>query len=279
VPAELMDGTAVAQQVLQRTAARVAEFERQHGRAPALATVLVGDDPASHTYVRMKVNRCHRVGIRSVRHDLPSSTSTAHAEELVARLSTDPAIDGILVQHPMPGHIDERRVFDAIAAGKDVDGVTSTSFAAVAFGEPGFASCTPAGIMALLDGYQVPIAGQHAVVVGRSAILGKPVAMLLLGRDATVTICHSRTQDLEQLVATGDIVVAAVGRPELIQGAWIKPGAVVVDAGYNDGNLGDVDQEAAAHRARFITPVPGGVGPMTIAMLLSQTVDAAERSR
>jgi methylenetetrahydrofolate dehydrogenase (NADP+)/methenyltetrahydrofolate cyclohydrolase len=278
MPAELMNGSAVAQQILHTTATRAAAFERQHGRSPALATVLVGDDPASHTYVRMKVDRCRKVGIRSVRHDLVESTSTAKAEELVARLSADPAVDGILVQHPMPSHIDERRVFDAIAPGKDVDGVTSASFAAMSIGEPGFASCTPAGIIALLDAYQVRIAGQHAVVVGRSAILGKPVAMLLLGRDATVTICHSRTQDLSALVATADIVVAAVGRPELIRGGWIKPDAVVIDAGYNAGNLGDVDHEGAARRARLLTPVPGGVGPMTIAMLLSQTVDAAERS-
>ena len=278
MPAELMNGSAVAQQILHTTSTRAAAFERQHGRSPALATVLVGDDPASHTYVRMKVDRCRKVGIRSVRHDLVESTSTAKAEELVARLSADPAVDGILVQHPMPSHIDERRVFDAIAPGKDVDGVTSASFAAMSFGEPGFASCTPAGIIALLDAYQVRIAGQHAVVVGRSAILGKPVAMLLLGRDATVTICHSRTQDLSALVATADIVVAAVGRPELIRGGWIKPDAVVIDAGYNAGNLGDVDHEGAARRARLLTPVPGGVGPMTIAMLLSQTVDAAERS-
>lgn len=276
--AETMDGTTVAEQVLQRTAVRATEFEAKHGRAPALATVLVGDDPASHTYVKMKVNRCRRVGIRSERHDLPASTTTDEVAELVARLSADPAVDGILVQHPMSAHIDERRVFDAIAPGKDVDGVTSASFAAMAFGEPGFASCTPAGIMALLDTYRVPISGQHAVVVGRSAILGKPVAMLLLGRDATVTICHSRTEGLERLVAAADIVVAAVGRPELIRGSWIKPGSVVVDAGYNAGNLGDVDQKGAAARARLLTPVPGGVGPMTIAMLLSQTIDAAERS-
>lgn len=278
MPAELMNGSAVAQQILHTTATRAAAFERQHGRSPALATVLVGDDPASHTYVRMKVDRCRKVGIRSVRHDLVVSTSTAQAEEFVARLSADPAVDGILVQHPMPSHIDERRVFDAIAPGKDVDGVTSASFAAMSLGEPGFASCTPAGIIALLDAYQVRIEGQHAVVVGRSAILGKPVAMLLLGRDATVTICHSRTQDLSALVATADIVVAAVGRPELIRGGWIKPDAVVIDAGYNTGNLGDVDHEGAARRARLLTPVPGGVGPMTIAMLLSQTADAAERS-
>lgn len=277
--AELMDGTAVSRQILQRTAERAAEVERRSGRAPVLATVLIGDDPASHTYVRMKVNRSRAAGIGSVRHDLPDATTTAEAVALVTRLSEDPTVDGILVQHPMPGHVDERQVFDAISPAKDVDGVTGASFAAMAMAEPGFASCTPAGIMALLDAYEVPIEGSHAVVVGRSAILGKPVAMLLLGRNATVTICHSRTRDLASIVATGDIVVAAVGRPELIQGSWIKPGAVVLDAGYNAGNVGDVAQRAAAERARLITPVPGGVGPMTIALLLSQTVDAAERRR
>lgn len=275
--AELMDGTAVARQILQQTAERAAEVEQRSGRAPSLATVLIGADPASHTYVKMKVNRSRAAGIRSIRHDLPHETTTPAAVELVTALSDDPAVDGILVQHPMPDHIDERQVFDAISPFKDVDGVTGASFAAMAMSEPGFASCTPAGIMALLDAYHVPVEGSHAVVIGRSAILGKPVAMLLLGRNATVTICHSRTRNLQQIVETGDIVVAAVGRPELIRGKWIKPGAVVMDAGYNAGNVGDVEQSAAAERARLITPVPGGVGPMTIAMLLAQTVDAAER--
>lgn len=277
--AQLMDGTTVARQILQQTAERAAEVKRLSGRPPALATVLIGEDPASHTYVKMKVTRSRAAGIGSIRHDLPHATTTAAAVELVTALSDDPAVDGILVQHPMPSHIDERRVFEAIAPSKDVDGVTGASFAAMAMNEPGFASCTPAGIMALLDAYQVPVQGSHAVVIGRSAILGKPVAMLLLGRNATVTICHSHTRDLQQIVESGDIVVAAVGRPELIRGDWIKPGAVVMDAGYNAGNVGDVEQSAAAERARLITPVPGGVGPMTIAMLLSQTVDAAQRRR
>jgi methylenetetrahydrofolate dehydrogenase (NADP+)/methenyltetrahydrofolate cyclohydrolase len=179
----------------------------------------------------------------------------------------------------VPPHVDERAVFEAIAPGKDVDGVTTASFAAMAFGEAGFASCTPGGIMRLLDAYDVEPAGQHAVVVGRSPILGKPAGMLLLGRDATVTYCHSKTADLPGIIAQADIVVAAVGRPELIRGEWIKPGAVVVDAGYNPGNVGDVEYAAAAERARLITPVPGGVGPMTIAVLLAQTVDAAEATR
>jgi methylenetetrahydrofolate dehydrogenase (NADP+)/methenyltetrahydrofolate cyclohydrolase len=239
--------------------------------------VLVGEDPASHAYVRTKVNRCAAVGIESRRLDLAASTTT---EELVAQLrglSADATVDGILLQHPAPAHVDERVAFEAIAAGKDVDGVTGASFAAMAFGRPGFASCTPAGIMRLLDAYDVPLRGCRVVVVGRSAILGKPVGMLLLARDATVTYCHSRTVDLAAHVAEADVVVAAVGVPELIRGEWIKPGSVVVDAGYNPGNVGDVDIRAAAARASLITPVPGGVGPMTIAVLLAQTVDAAER--
>lgn len=195
-------------------------------------------------------------------------------EDLVA----DDDVDGILVQHPMPGHIDERAVFEAISRRKDVDGVTARSFSdmAAADGE-GFAACTPAGIVALLDAYRVPIAGRHVVVIGRSPILGKPAAMMLLGRDAMVTICHSKTRGLAQFVSEADIVVAAVGRAELIRGEWIKPGAVVIDAGYNEGNVGDVAFPVAAERASLITPVPGGVGPMTIAMLLAQTVTAAER--
>ena len=274
--ATVMDGTAVARRLLDDTARRSAAFEAAAHRKPCLATVLVGDDPASHTYVRMKVNRCRSAGIDWQRHDLPADTASADVVQLVENLSKDPAVDGILVQHPVPPHVDERAVFEAIAPGKDVDGVTTASFAAMAFGEPGFASCTPGGIMRLLDAYDVDPAGQHAVVVGRSPILGKPAGMLLLGRDATVTYCHSRTADLHGVVARADILVAAVGRPELIRGEWIKPGAVVVDAGYNPGNVGDVEYAGTAERARLITPVPGGVGPMTIAMLLRNTMTAAK---
>ena len=194
---------------------------------------------------------------------------------MISAQSADPEVHGILLQHPVPPQIDERAAFEAIAPGKDVDGVTMHSFAAMAFGYPGFASCTPAGIMRLLDAYGVDPVGKHAVVVGRSPILGKPVGMLLLGRNATVTYCHSRTRDLPRIVRAADIVVAAVGRPEFVQGEWIKPGAVVVDAGYNPGNVGDVAFAEAVDRASLLTPVPGGVGPMTIAMLLEQTVDAA----
>jgi methylenetetrahydrofolate dehydrogenase (NADP+)/methenyltetrahydrofolate cyclohydrolase len=271
-----MDGSQLALEVQARTAERAAAFEAATGSQPCLATVLVGDDPASATYVRMKANRSRKVGIESRQHALPASSTTDEVVALVAGLSADPTVHGILVQHPAPAHVDERAVFEAIAPGKDVDGVTLHSFGAMALGEPGFESCTPGGIMRLLDAYDVDLVGRHAVVVGRSPILGKPVGMLLLGRHATVTYCHSRTKDLPSMVAEADVVVAAVGRPELIQGGWIKPGAVVIDAGYNPGNVGDVAFAEAAARASLITPVPGGVGPMTIAVLLAQTVDAAE---
>ncbi|MFD7654161.1 bifunctional 5,10-methylenetetrahydrofolate dehydrogenase/5,10-methenyltetrahydrofolate cyclohydrolase [Actinosynnema sp. NPDC059797] len=273
--ARILDGTSVAASLLAGTAGRVADFTARVGRAPLLATVLVGDDPASHTYVRMKRSRCARVGIGSRSVELPAGTTTGELVDVLHGLSGDPGVDGILLQHPVPGHVDERAAFEAIAPHKDVDGVTTRSFAAMAFGLPGFTSCTPGGILRLLDAYDVPLAGRRAVVVGRSPILGKPVGMLLLARDATVTYCHSKTTDLAEAVREADVVVAAVGRPELVRGEWVKPGAVVVDAGYNPGNVGDVEHATARERAGFITPVPGGVGPMTIAVLLEQTARAA----
>ncbi|MET0694569.1 MAG: tetrahydrofolate dehydrogenase/cyclohydrolase catalytic domain-containing protein [Propionibacteriaceae bacterium] len=274
--AGLMDGREVADQLNQTTATRATAFLAAYGRQPCLATVLVGNDPASHTYVKMKVNRCRTVGIESRRVELDEGTTTAELVAALTELSADPGVDGILLQHPVPSQVDERAAFEAIAPSKDVDGVTRTSFAQMAFDEPGFHSCTPGGILRLLDAYEIPLEGRHAVVVGRSPILGKPVGMLLLGRNATVTYCHSRTVDLADQVSRADVLVAAVGRPQLIRGDWIKPGAVVVDAGYNPGNVGDVDQSGAAERAAWLTPVPGGVGPMTIAVLLEQTLDAAE---
>lgn len=272
--ARILDGRSVAAAMLDRVGREVEEFVIEHRRAPVLATVLVGDDPASHTYVRMKASRCAKVGMRSQRIELDASISTGELVVRIGQLSADPSVDGILLQHPVPAHINERAAFEAIAPSKDVDGVTRTSFVTMAFDEGGFSSATPGGIMALLDAYDIPLAGKHAVVVGRSPILGKPAGMLLLARDATVTYCHSRTADLASHVAEADVVIAAVGRPGLIHGEWIKPGAVVVDAGYAD-NTGDVDYPAAAERASFITPVPGGVGPMTIATLLAQTIKAA----
>ncbi|MEV7140458.1 bifunctional 5,10-methylenetetrahydrofolate dehydrogenase/5,10-methenyltetrahydrofolate cyclohydrolase [Streptomyces tauricus] len=277
--ATLMDGTGLARRIVDETAKRAADLTGRTGVTPCLATVLVGEDPASVTYVRMKQNRSRKAGIASRHVPLPAAATTAELIGTLTELSADPAVHGILLQHPMGQHIDERAAFEAIAPEKDVDGVTLASFSAMSFGLPGFSSCTPGGIIRLLDEYDVDPAGKRAVVVGRSAILGKPVGMLLLGRDATVTYCHSRTPaaDLSSVVREADIVVAAVGRPRLIRGEDIKPGAVVVDAGYNAGNVGDIDFDSARERASLITPVPGGVGPMTIATLLSQTVEAAVR--
>ncbi|MBQ1088944.1 bifunctional 5,10-methylenetetrahydrofolate dehydrogenase/5,10-methenyltetrahydrofolate cyclohydrolase [Streptomyces sp. B93] len=273
--AQLMDGTSLARRIVEQAADRAAVISRRTGTSPCLATVLVGEDPASVTYVRMKRSRCAKAGIRSRHIALPATTTTTELVDTLTDLSADPDVHGILLQHPCGPGIDERAAFEAIAPEKDVDGVTMRSFAAMGFGLPGFTSCTPGGIMRLLREYDVQLPGRHAVVVGRSPILGKPVGMLLLAEDATVTYCHSRTADLSSIVREADVVVAAVGRPRLIRGADIKPGAVVIDAGYNPGNIGDVDFGTAVTRAGLITPVPGGVGPMTIAVLLAQTVDAA----
>lgn len=274
--ATILDGRALSKELFTKTAEEVARFVEQYSRVPELATVLVGDDPASHTYVRMKGNRCAEVGMQSRKVQFDASITTEDLIDELRILSASPAVDGILLQHPVPDHIDERAAFEAIDPNKDVDGVTRTSFATMAFGEEGFLSATPGGIMALLDHYAVPLAGKHAVVVGRSAILGRPVGMLLLNRDATVTYCHSRTVDLADHIRAADVVVAAAGRPGLIKGEWIKPGAAVVDAGYAD-NVGDVEFDSAADRAGYVTPVPGGVGPMTIATLIAQTLAAAYR--
>jgi methylenetetrahydrofolate dehydrogenase (NADP+) / methenyltetrahydrofolate cyclohydrolase len=277
--AALMDGTTLARSIVEATAVRAARFAELTGRPPCLATVLVGDDPASATYVKMKQNRSRKAGIASRHVTLPDTATTDEVLATITALSDDPGVDGILLQHPVPPQVDERAAFEAIAPGKDVDGVTMQSFAAMSLGGigegAGFASCTPGGIMRLLAAYDVPIAGAHAVVIGRSPILGKPVSMLLQRADATVTMCHSKTRDLAGLVRQADIVVAAVGRPNFVQGDWIRPGAVVIDAGYNPGNIGDVDYDTALPVAGMITPVPGGVGPMTIAILLEQTVQAA----
>ncbi|WP_317985694.1 bifunctional 5,10-methylenetetrahydrofolate dehydrogenase/5,10-methenyltetrahydrofolate cyclohydrolase [Streptomyces sp. 5-10] len=275
--AQLMDGAGLARRIVAEAAGHASEITRRTGVTPCLATVLVGEDPASATYVRMKRARCAKAGIASRFVGLPAATTTAELVDTLGSLSQDPDVHGILLQHPVGAHIDERAAFEAIAPEKDVDGVTMNSFGAMSFGLPGFTSCTPGGIMRLLDEYRVELAGRHAVVVGRSPILGKPVGMLLLDRDATVTYCHSRTADLGAVLREADVVVAAVGRPRLIRGEDIKPGAVVIDAGYNPGNVGDVDFDSACERARLITPVPGGVGPMTIAVLLAQTVDAARQ--
>ena len=276
--ARLMSGTQLAKDILAAAGERAAAVRSTLGRAPCLATVLVGADPASVTYVKMKHNRSRAAGVDTRDVQLDAGTKTEVLVDLIAGLSADPSVDGILLQHPVPAGIDERAAFEAIAPTKDVDGVTMHSFAAMAFAEPGFVSCTPGGILRLLDAYDVEILGSHAVVVGRSPILGKPVGMLLLARHATVTYCHSRTRYLDEIVRSADIVVAAVGKANFVRGDWIKPGAVVVDAGYNEGNVGDVAFDEAVEKASLITPVPGGVGPMTVACLMYNTLQEARRA-
>jgi len=273
----LLDGKALSLKMEAELAERVAHIKAKSGRTPILATILVGDDPASATYVTMKGKACQRVGMDSIRLELPSVTTTEQLLAEIHTLNANPDVHGILLQHPVPHQIDERACFDAIALEKDVDGVTCLGFGRMAMGERAYGSATPAGIMTLLKHYQVPLAGQHAVVVGRSAILGKPMAMMLLSADCTVTICHSKTQNLATLIAQADIVVGAVGRPEFIKAAWIKDGAVVVDAGYHPGGVGDIELKPLVDRVAAWTPVPGGVGPMTIATLIEQSVQAAER--
>lgn len=270
----ILDGNEVATAIKEKVTEQVRRLSAT-GVVPCLATILVGEDPASATYVRMKANACARMGIRSLRIELPADTTTERLIEVIRGLNEDPEVHGILLQHPVPHAIDERSAFDAIAIEKDVDGVTTTGFAQNAFGFAKFPSCTPAAILSILDHYRIPVAGKHAVVIGRSPILGKPVSAMLLNKDATVTTCHSKTIGLDRFVRTADIVVAAVGKPSFVQGEWIKPGAVVLDAGYNPGNIGDVDYEACLGLASAITPVPAGVGPVTIATLLKHTVEAA----
>ncbi len=276
--AQIMDGSALARRVLQSTSLRAAAVSARIGRRPCLAAVLVGDDPSSVTYVRMKEKRCESVGVDSRITRLAQSAATSEVVASIRHLSGDGNVDGILLQHPVPDQVDERAAFEAIVPEKDVDGVTMHSFAAMSFGLPGFSSYTPAGIVRLLDEYGVDPCGRQAVVIGRSPILGKPIGMLLLARNATVTYCHSRTHDLAGIVNSADIVIAAVGKAGFVRGKWLKKGAVVIDAGYSSGNAGDVDFDEASKVAALITPVPGGVGPMTIAMLIEQTVLAAERS-
>lgn len=274
----ILDGKALARQMEQELAVRVEKIKNISGKTPILATILVGDDPASATYVRMKSNACQRVGMESLKVILPQSTTTERLLEEIDALNANPDVHGILLQHPVPAQIDERACFDRIALSKDVDGVTALGFGRMALGEPTYGSATPAGIMRLLAHYEIPLKGKEAVVVGRSPILGKPVAMMLLNAHATVTICHSRTQNLAEVVRRADIIVGAVGKPEFIRGEWIKPGAVVIDAGYHPGNIGDIELAAVVESCSAYTPVPGGVGPMTIATLMAQTVEAAEKS-
>ena len=274
--AVVLDGAKVAQETEAHIRERVEKLKALSGITPILATILVGDDPSSATYVRMKGNACRRVGMDSMAIEMPQSTTTEQLLAKIHELNANPAVHGVLLQHPVPAQIDERACFDAIALDKDVDGVTCLGFGRMAMGELAYGSATPAGVMRLLAAYNIPLAGKHAVVLGRSPILGKPMAAMLLNADCTVTICHSRTQGLQALVGQADIVVAAVGRPAFIPGEWIKDGAVVVDAGYHEGGLGDVELTSVIDRTSAYTPVPGGVGPMTINTLILQTLQAGE---
>ena len=275
----VLDGSLLAKQLEQELALRVEKIkEINHGKTPILATILVGDDPASATYVRMKGNACVRVGMESRKVLLPEETTTAQLLEAIDELNANPGVNGILLQHPVPSHIDERACFDRIDIEKDVDGVTTQGFGRMAMGEFAYGSATPAGIMRLLKHYEIPLKGVEAVVVGRSPILGKPMAMMLLNEHATVTICHSRTKNLPEIVRRADLVVGAVGKPEFIKGDWIKEGTVVIDAGYHPGKVGDIELSAVIDKCSAYTPVPGGVGPMTIATLMAQTVEAAEKA-
>jgi methylenetetrahydrofolate dehydrogenase (NADP+)/methenyltetrahydrofolate cyclohydrolase len=274
ITATIIDGKAEAARVRSEVAEEVARLDV----APGLATVLVGDDPASHIYVDGKHKASAEVGINSIRHDLPADTSEEQVLEVIAQLNADPAVSGIIVQLPVPDHINAARVTSAVDPRKDVDGLTPTNAGLLVQGRDGLVPATPSGVMELLYAYDTPLEGAHAVVVGRSDLVGKPVASLLLAQNATVTMCHSRTRDLAEVCRSANVLVAAVGRPRLITGDMVKEGATVIDVGMNrtdEGLIGDVDFEAAAERARAITPVPGGVGPMTIAMLLRNTLKAA----
>ncbi|MBT5067045.1 MAG: bifunctional methylenetetrahydrofolate dehydrogenase/methenyltetrahydrofolate cyclohydrolase FolD [Halieaceae bacterium] len=275
----LLDGKYVAQLTEANLTERVAALKAKTGnRTPVLATILVGDDPASATYVRMKANACRRIGMESMAIELPASTKTNALLSQIEQLNANPDVHGILLQHPVPSHIDERAAFDMIALEKDVDGVTCLGFGRMSMGESAYGCATPQGIMRLLEHYELSLSGLHAVVVGRSPILGKPMSMMMLQANATVTICHSRTRDLESHIRQADLVVGAVGRPEFIRADWIKDGAIVVDAGYHPGGVGDIELTPLIDRVKAYTPVPGGVGPMTINTLIMQTVQSGEKA-
>ena len=273
----VLNGKLLAARIEEELKARVECIVNKTGRVPVLATIIVGDNPASLTYVKMKGRACQRIGLEPRIIALAAETTTEELLDAIRGLNADPDVCGILLQHPVPKHIDEPRCFNEILPEKDVDGVGAQSFGAVTFGQEGFRAATPAGIIRILKEYGVKIEGKDAVVIGRSRILGLPVAMLLLRENATVTITHRKTADLPSVVKRADIVVACVGEPEFVQAEWVKEGAVLVDAGYNPGNIGDIDLKNAAPKSSAYTPVPGGVGPMTICMLMEQTVKAAEK--
>ena len=274
----ILDGKKTANLTEEDLKERVQQILRTENFVPILATILVGSDPASATYVKMKGNACERVGMKSLKIELEKETTTEELMNKISELNVNPEVHGILLQHPVPEQIDERKCFDAIDINKDVDGVTCLGFGNMAMEEEAFGSCTPQGIMRLLKEYEIEISGKNAVVTGRSPILGKPMAMMLLNENATVTICHSRTQNLADHIKQADIVVGAVGIPKFIKSEWIKDGSIVIDAGYHPEKCGDIELEGVIERCAAYTPVPGGVGPMTINTLILQTVEACERS-
>lgn len=277
--AQIIDGAAVAQEIKDGLRAEVSRLQNEKGLTPGLAVIIVGDDPASRVYVNSKKKACAEIGVYSEEHALPASTSQEELLGLIAKLNQDPKIHGILVQLPLPDHLDEKAVLYAIDPKKDVDGFHPVNVGKMMIGEPCFLPCTPHGVIELIRRTGIELKGKNAVVVGRSNIVGKPAAMLLLAENATVTVCHSRTKDLAAECRRADVLVVAVGKAEMVKGDWIKPGAVVIDVGVNRGEgkklYGDVEFETAKEVAGYITPVPGGVGPMTIAMLMKNTVLAA----
>ena len=273
----VLNGKILSARIEEELRSRVQRVVNATGTVPVLATIIVGEDPASQTYVRMKGRACERIGLRPRKIELPAETTTEELLQAIRELNGDPEVCGILLQHPVPKHIDEPRCFNEILPEKDVDGVGAQSFGAVSPGQEGYGAATPTGIIRILKEYGVEIKGREAVVIGRSRILGLPAAMMLLRENATVTITHTKTVDLPSVVKRADIVVACVGKPEFVKAEWIKDGAVLVDAGYNPGNVGDIDLKNAAPKSSAYTPVPGGVGPMTICMLMEQTVKAAEK--
>ena len=277
MPSKILDGKALAKLAEEDIKLSVSKLKK-NGITPTLATILVGVDPASATYVKMKQNACARLGMDSIAVELGKETSTEELLETIEKLNQDNNVHGILLQHPVPSQINERKCFDAINVEKDVDGVTCMGFGQMTMGEEAYGSCTPAGIMRILQHYKIEISGKNAVVIGRSPILGKPMAMMLLNENATVTICHSRTENLQEHIQNADILVGAVGVPRLIQKDWIKNGAVVIDAGYHPAEkCGDIDLEGIESIASAHTPVPGGVGPMTINTLILNTLSAAQK--
>ena len=278
---KIIDGKKKAAEIRAELKVRAAAFEERYHKKVGLAVVLIGEDPASQVYVRNKIRGCEDAGIRSFAHYLPADVTQEGAEELVRSLAADDAVHGILVQLPLPGHLDAERILACIPAAKDVDGFSAENIGRLALHEEGTVACTPLGVMELLRRYGVETRGKRAVVIGRSNIVGRPMALLLLNADATVTVCHSRTVGLAEECARADILVAAIGKPDFVTADMVKEGAVVIDVGINrvDGKLtGDVDYASVSQKASLITPVPGGVGPMTIAMLLSNAISCAERA-